>query len=53
VHEFPVIAAAGFEAILNGGGIFADDADVEHGGAILAGDGGRNQREFSDIIQSA
>jgi hypothetical protein len=28
VHKFPVVATPGFEAILNGGGIFADDADV-------------------------
>ena len=44
--EFPVIAAAGFEAVLNGGGVVAEDADIEHGGATLTGDGVENQREF-------
>ena len=47
VDEFPVVAAPGFEAVLDGGGVVADDADVEHGGTTLTGDGGRNQREFS------
>jgi hypothetical protein len=48
-----VVSATGFEAFLNGGGVFADDADVEHGAATLAGDGGRNQREFSALRQNS
>jgi hypothetical protein len=32
---------------LDGGGIVADDADIEHGPVILTDDGGENQREFS------
>ena len=47
VNKLPMIAAAVFEAILDEGGVFADDADIEHGAATLAGDGGWNQREFS------
>jgi hypothetical protein len=43
-----VISASLFEAFLDGGGVFADDADVEHGAATLTGDGGGNQREFSE-----
>jgi hypothetical protein len=40
VNELPVIATPVFEAFLDGGGVFADDADIEHGAATLAGDGG-------------
>jgi hypothetical protein len=47
VNKLPVIATPVLEAILDGGGVFADDADIEHGGATLTGDGGWNQREFS------
>jgi len=46
-----MIAASGFEAILDGGGIFPDDADIEHGGETLTGDGVRNQREFSPTVR--
>ena len=46
VDKFPVVAAAGFEAVLNGGGVFADDADVEHGGETLTADGVENQPNF-------
>jgi hypothetical protein len=46
MDKFPVISAAGFEAILDGGGVIADDADVEHGGETLTGDGVENQPNF-------
>ena len=36
IDEFPVIAATEFEAILNGGRIFADDSNVEHEGDELS-----------------
>jgi hypothetical protein len=32
-----MIAAPLFEAVLNGGGVVADNADIEHGGGIVPG----------------
>lgn len=46
-----MISAPGFEAILDGGGVFSDDADIEHGGATLTGDGVANQRESSPNVR--
>ena len=43
VHEFPMVAATELEAVGDGGGVFADDADVEHGAATFAAMRGRNQ----------
>ena len=45
INELPEISTPGFKAFLNGGRVFADDADIEHGAAILAGDRADNQRE--------
>ena len=47
-----MVTAANFEAVLNGGGVFADKADIEHGGGTFTGDGVENQREFSPNARS-
>ena len=41
-----MVASPVFEAILNKGGGFADDADIKHGAVTFAGDRPRTQREF-------
>jgi hypothetical protein len=41
-----MIPNAKLEAFLDGGGVFADDADIEHDAPTFMAIGGWNQREF-------
>ena len=52
VDEFPMIAAPGFEAILDGGGVVADDADIEHGGRLSRAMGGGINGNFHRMRDS-